>query len=213
MKHYKEDFYVSEQINKNTAVRVKPEFFDSRTSAEQKEIMLDSWYDVGSSKLVINEEGTVKTWSLINLDKNRYHPCWKNLIDIVSIERNFIDDTEYPFLPEYYEFEAPEIGEQFYLWVDGKVYNVTVSEIRIYLRPEGSYWCRIKFQEKDSGLSHILVGNDIKDVLELISKYCRKEVNGFDNDFWHDRYEELRARKDAEYDELYDEYERYREWD
>lgn len=225
MKHYKEQFFVTEKVNKNTAIKLKPTYFEKalydkkwiqyhpKEWAEQQRIMLDSYYDVKTSGIFIRENGTERYWHLRNLDENYIDAGWGY--------EDCIDDSEYPFTPDFFEFDAPEIGEHFYIWRDGRVYDVVLSCINIELDPcfehgYGWHFINLIFNDENGseGSCNLQAkGDDFKkEILNLISKYCRKFPEEFDNDFWSARYEELRKQKNAEYNELEREFKNYREW-
>jgi hypothetical protein len=217
MKHYKEDFYVSEEINKETAVKLKPEYFERRNiDAERKGIMLDSWYDVSVSGIEIDKDGAHKYWHLRNLDKSGIKDRWlRENINAPRVVEDEICDSEYPFKPGPFEFDAPEIGEHYYLWEDGSIFVVEVTRIRIEIRRGDElrvYYAEITLTDVN-GVRHRIWEETCEDLIKQFNLYCRKCDLDFDNDFWHDRYEELRTRKDEEYDELYDEYGKCRDWD
>lgn len=233
MKHYKEQFFVTEKINKNTAIKLKPSYFEKapydkewikyhpKEWAEQQQFMLDSYYDVETSGIFIRENGIERYWNLKNLDKNRFPEERRYAIDANWVYEDCIDDSDYPFTQDFFEFDAPEIGEHFYFWCDGHVYDVVLSCINIELDPcfehgYGWHFINLIFKDAKGGENrcHLQAeGDDFKkEILDLISKYCRKSPEEFDNDFWSAKYEELRKQKDAEYDELSKEFQDYREW-
>lgn len=134
MKHYKEQFFVTEKVNKNTSIKLKPTYFEKalydkewiqyhpKEWVEQQRIMLDSYYDVKTSGIFIRENGTERYWHFRNLDKNRFPEEWRCSIDARWGYEDCIDDSEYLFNPDFFEFDAPEIGEHFYIWEDSHVY-------------------------------------------------------------------------------------------
>lgn len=210
MKHYKERFYIPEEENKNVAVRIKPEYV-TRLGLEGKreKILLDSWFDVLYSCIRIGKDGVKKFWDLYNLDRQSY-PGWRGDFDAYGVQEDEIDDSEYPFNPSLYEFDAPEIGERFFVWNEGRVYETECFSIKIVLGPR---WKRFVVCFQEPGLRNILFsGETMEEVLEQIDKYCKKDATEFDNEFWSARYEELRKRKDEEYNALEEDYKGYRDY-
>lgn len=218
---YREQFFISEQQNKKTCIMVNEKVFsqymvhdeNSEAWKELKEILLNSCYDVNYSQIVISENKREMCWHLNNIDKDKY-PRQRGF-DPNGVTLDMINDSDIKFEPGYLEFDAPAIGEEFYVWTDIAIRHCTVHSITVECDPKRYHESiTVVFRYEENGKEDFcsVHANKFKDLKKEIDEICRKSENDFDAAFWYKQIDRIRSEYEEDYDRLQNDFNSYRDW-